>query len=149
MELFCHRNLKLAIFFLVISVCQTLNIPVLDPVITGWQVHLVFCYKSVYLHQNQICIVLDLFHLNWKMLMVNIRDMSLPQVHVLRAWQFVHILAPHLKEIKTMPGWGALGYEGGGGHGFTYFAEERVFLRPPHFSDFVKEGYFFVSRYEV
>ena len=31
----------------------------------------------------------------------------------------------------------------------TYFAEEGVFLRPPHVRDFVKEGYFFVPGYEV
>ena len=29
---------------------------------------------------------------------------------------------------------------------FTYFG---LFLRPPHVRDFVKEGYFFVPRYEV
>ena len=47
---------------------------------------------------------------------------------------------------------------GGGGHSgteggrtrVTYFAEEGVFfLRPPHVRDVVKEGYFFVPRYEV
>ena len=46
---------------------------------------------------------------------------------------------------------------GGGGHSgseggrtrVTYFAEEGVFLTPPHVRDFVKEGYFFVPRYEV
>ena len=46
---------------------------------------------------------------------------------------------------------------GGGGHSgteggctrVTYFAEEGVFLRPPHVRDFVKEGYLFVPRYEV
>ena len=47
---------------------------------------------------------------------------------------------------------------GGGGHSgteggrtfVTYFAEEGFFfLRPPHVRDFVKEGYFFVPRYEV
>ena len=36
----------------------------------------------------------------------------------------------------------------GGRTGVTYFAEEGV-LRPPHIRDFVKEGYFFVPRYEV
>ena len=46
---------------------------------------------------------------------------------------------------------------GGGGHSGTeggrtfvaYFAEEGSFLRPPHVRDFVKQGYFFVPRYEV
>ena len=44
---------------------------------------------------------------------------------------------------------GALRYRGGRTR-VTLFAEEGVFfLRPPHFRDFVKEGYFFVPRYEV
>ena len=57
--------------------------------------------------------------------------------------------------IQLSPGGG-----GGGGGGalryrgartcVTYFGEEGVFfLRPPHVRDFVKEGYFFVPRYEV
>ena len=37
---------------------------------------------------------------------------------------------------------------GGGGTQVTYFAEEGVFLRPPHVRDFVKKGTF-LSRYEV
>ena len=47
------------------------------------------------------------------------------------------------------PRWGHSGTEGGRTC-VTYFAEEGVFfLRPPHVRDFVKEGYFFVARYEV
>ena len=57
--------------------------------------------------------------------------------------------------MAEAPGGGGGG--GGGGHSGTegghtrviYFAEEGVFLRPPHVRDFVKEGYFFVPRYEV
>ena len=41
-----------------------------------------------------------------------------------------------------------LGTEGGRTR-VTYFAEGGVFLKPPHVRDFVKEGYFFVPRYEV
>ena len=37
----------------------------------------------------------------------------------------------------------------GGRTRVTYFAEKGLFLRPPHVRDFVKEGYFFVPRYEV
>ena len=55
------------------------------------------------------------------------------------------------------PGGGGGGGGGGGRHSgteggrtfVTYFAEEGSFLRPPHVRDFVKEGYFFVPRYEV
>ena len=46
-------------------------------------------------------------------------------------------------------GGGASGTEGGRTW-VTYFAEEEVFfIRSPHVRDFVKEGYFFVPRYEV
>ena len=45
-------------------------------------------------------------------------------------------------------GGGLLRYRGGRTR-VTHFAEEGVFLRPPHVRDFVKEGYFFVPRYEV
>ena len=46
---------------------------------------------------------------------------------------------------------------GGGGHSDTEGAAPAIgimpkkgsFLRPPHVRDFVKEGYFFVPRYEV
>ena len=62
-----------------------------------------------------------------------------------------------LIDSATTSGWGGGGtqVQGGGGGGgrtcVTYFAEEGVFLflRPPHVRDFVKEGYFFVPRYEV
>ena len=46
-------------------------------------------------------------------------------------------------------GGGALRYRGGT-HLRYVFRGGRVFsLRPPHVRDFVKEGYFFVPRYEV
>ena len=39
---------------------------------------------------------------------------------------------------------------GGGPHPRYIFRRRRgLFLRPPHVRDFVKEGYFFVPRYEV
>ena len=38
----------------------------------------------------------------------------------------------------------ALRYKGGRTR-VTYFAEEGVFLRPPHVRDFVNEGYFFTQ----
>ena len=44
---------------------------------------------------------------------------------------------------------GALRYRGGP-HSLYVFRERRgLFLRPPHVRDFVKEGYFFVPRYEA
>ena len=41
-------------------------------------------------------------------------------------------------------GGGGAGHSGteGGRTRITYFAEEEVFLRPPHVRDFLKEGYF-------
>ena len=52
--------------------------------------------------------------------------------------------------IVSLPRRGHSGTEGGGGRTcVTYFAEKGSFLRPPHVRDFVKEGYFFVLRYEV
>ena len=47
---------------------------------------------------------------------------------------------------------------GGGGHSgtvgvphprYVFRGGRGLFLRPPHVRDFVKEGYFFVPRYEV
>ena len=62
------------------------------------------------------------------------------------------------KEIK-MPGvnrpggggggGGALGYRGGPHLRYVFRGRRGLFLRPPHVRDFVKEGYFFVPRYEV
>ena len=57
----------------------------------------------------------------------------------------------------TLPGGGGgggghSGTGGGGGGGAPALRISRKkgsFLRPPHVRDFVKEGYFFVSRYEV
>ena len=47
-------------------------------------------------------------------------------------------------------GRGALRYRGGGGaHSLRISRKKGSFLRPPHVLDFVKEGYFFVPRYEV
>ena len=44
-------------------------------------------------------------------------------------------------------GGGALRYRGG--PHLRYVFRGVFFLRPPHVRDFVKEGYFFVPRYEV
>ena len=47
-------------------------------------------------------------------------------------------------------GGGALRYRGGGPHlRYVFRGRRGLFLRPPHVRDFVKEGYFFVPRYEV
>ena len=44
---------------------------------------------------------------------------------------------------------GALRYRGGPHPRYVFRRRRGPFLRPPHVRDFVKEGYFFVSRYEV
>ena len=38
---------------------------------------------------------------------------------------------------------------GGGATALRILQKKGTFLRPPHVRDFVKEGYFFVPRYEV
>ena len=47
------------------------------------------------------------------------------------------------------PGGGALRYRGGPHLSYVFRGRRGVFWRPPHVRDFVKEGYFFVPRYEV
>ena len=44
---------------------------------------------------------------------------------------------------------GALRYRGGSHLRYIFRGRRGLFLRPPHVRDFVKEGYFFVPRYEV
>ena len=44
---------------------------------------------------------------------------------------------------------GALRYRGGPHLRYVLRGRRGLFLRPPHVCDFVKEGYFFVPRYEV
>ena len=46
-------------------------------------------------------------------------------------------------------GGGALRYRGGPHLRYIFRGRSCLFLRPPHVRDFVKEGYFFVPRYEV
>ena len=46
-------------------------------------------------------------------------------------------------------GGGALRYLGGPHLRYVFSGRRGLFLRPPHVRDFVKEGYFFVPRYEV
>ena len=54
---------------------------------------------------------------------------------------------------ETIPGVphpaGALRYRGGSHLRYVFRGRRGLFLRPPHVRDFVKEGYFFVLRYEV
>ena len=40
-------------------------------------------------------------------------------------------------------------YRGGPHLRYVFRGRRGLFLRPPHVRDFVKEGYFFVARYEV
>ena len=44
---------------------------------------------------------------------------------------------------------GALRYRGGSHLRYVFRGGRGLFVRPPHVRDFVKEGYFFVLRYEV
>ena len=48
-----------------------------------------------------------------------------------------------------LPGGGALRYRGGPHLRYVFRGRRGLFIRPPHVRDFVKEGYFFVPRYEV
>ena len=60
----------------------------------------------------------------------------------------------HHKQTDHSPGGGgggggALRYRGGPHLRYVFRGRRGLFLRPPHVRDFVKEGYFFVPRYEV
>ena len=46
-------------------------------------------------------------------------------------------------------GGGALRYRGGPHPRYIFRGRRGLFLRPPHVRDFIKEGYFFLPRYEV
>ena len=55
---------------------------------------------------------------------------------------------------RERPGEGTQVQRGGGGGGgahlrYVFRGRRGLFLIPPHVRDFVKEGYFFVPRYEV
>ena len=53
-------------------------------------------------------------------------------------------------EMDAPWGGGSLRYRSGGGGSALHISRKKgSFLRPPHVRDFVKEGYFFVPRYEV
>ena len=51
--------------------------------------------------------------------------------------------------VPGVGGGGALRYRGGPHLRYVFRGRRGLFLRPPHVRDFVKEGYFFVPRYEV
>ena len=67
----------------------------------------IFFYKSVYLHQNQICIVIDLFHLNWKMLEWLMSEICPCHKYI------CSYSSPTPKKSRLGPGGGALRYKGG------------------------------------
>ena len=46
-------------------------------------------------------------------------------------------------------GWGVTQVQRGAAPSLRISRKKGSFLRPPHVRDFVKEGYFFVARYEV
>ena len=52
-------------------------------------------------------------------------------------------------EQSTFSPAGALRYRGGPHLRYVFRGRRGLFLRPPHVREFVKEGYFFVPRYEV
>ena len=54
-----------------------------------------------------------------------------------------------LRKVIDIPGGGALRYRGGPHLSYVFRGRRGLFLRPSHVRDFVKEGYFFVPRYEV
>ena len=54
-----------------------------------------------------------------------------------------------LRSERRPGGGGALRYRGGPHLCYVFRGRRGLFLRPPHVRDFVKEGYFFVPRYEV
>ena len=59
-----------------------------------------------------------------------------------------------MPNLQLPPGGGGGGgvafrYRGGPHPRYVFRGGRGIFLRPPHVRDFVKEGYFFVPRYEV
>ena len=54
----------------------------------------------------------------------------------------------YMHAVVLLPA-GALMYRGGSHLRYVFRGRRGLFLRPPHVRDFVKEGYFFVLRYEV
>ena len=50
-----------------------------------------------------------------------------------------------MQSTASLPGGGG----GGGTPALRISRKKGSFLRPPHVRDFVKEGYFFVPRYEI
>ena len=86
-------------------------------------------------------------------LMIHTLDtVTLDKVNVINSVIIICILMIIVASEPHPGGGGGGGHSGTEGCGtrVTYFAEEGVFyLRPPHVRDFVKEGYFFVPRYEV
>ena len=64
------------------------------------------------------------------------------------------LLRKESKPLRSHPGGGGGGGEGthvhrGAAPALRISRQKGSFLRPPHVRDFVKEGYFFVTRYEV
>ena len=57
--------------------------------------------------------------------------------------------ATFIPSKRMIPPAGALRYRGGSHLRYVFRGRRGLFLRPPHVRDFVKEGYFFVLRYEV
>ena len=67
----------------------------------------------------------------------------------------LNVFTVHLNrfvKVTFLPGGGgggALRYRGGPHLRYVFRGRRGLFLRPPHVRDYVKEGYFFVPRYEV
>ena len=59
-----------------------------------------------------------------------------------------NIIKP-MQVMYTQARRGHSGTEGGAHLRYIFRGRRGIFLRPPHVRDFVKEGYFFVLRYEV
>ena len=70
---------------------------------------------------------------------IEVNDSARPQIGTRVEW--------HIKLHQSPVG--ALRYRGGSHLRYVFRGRRGLFLRPPHVRDFVKEGYFFVPRYEV
>ena len=72
-------------------------------------------------------------------------------IEVSMCWIYYMIPFSRKKHFDTNPGGGggALRYREESHLRYVFHGRRGLFLRPPHVRDFVKEGYFFVPRYEV
>ena len=81
---------------------------------------------------------------------VRITSLYLSMLNISLYALYIYIAITPEASNSSRRGGGALRYRGGPHLRYVFRGRRGLFLRPPHqVRDFVKEGYFFVPRYEV